>query len=276
MKKVEIFNSIAEFMNVVNSRPENEFFKDKRLASINGDKKFTDTENYAEADKLFSEGWLNGKKYLKTMAAGKKEFAPTPAYQRKRVQAGGRLHVGALIAQADAVWVRRQKTLKDNYNPVINIFYDIATFGGTEATAKAEASGKVFSAIRKLEESGYHVELYIGDCSTSDGDSVGCLIRLKSSNEKLSETKMLYPIIHASFARRHCFRWLETATFLPHGGWVGGYGGVITNTQKLKELVNTQGKKFHAVLNAQELIWRGYTAEQIEDSIKAQRAEAVK
>lgn len=284
MKKVEIFNSIGEFMNVTNNRGENTVFNDGRSLSareVSIDRtEFTGTENYEEAESLFAGGWMKGKKYLTEITTGKKAFAPTPAYQRKRTQAGGRLHIGALIAQSDQVWVRRKRTLKDSISPVVSVFYDLSIPGGIDKKDLAEASGKLFSAIRDLENDGYKVELYIGNTSDVSDNRTACVIRLKNSNEPLNEVKFLYPCVHPSFFRRHIFRWIETTPIITSRSYRYGYGrcfcGGESDTKTIKDMINTAGKKFNSVCRAYRIYNDGQTTEEIKQSILAQRAEAVK
>lgn len=282
MKKVEIFNSIAEFMNVTAERPINKVFEARRnnLASQNGSKSFTATESFDEAEGLFRDGWMGGKKYLTAMTEGKKAFAPTPAYQRRRTQAGGRLHVGALIAQADAVWVRRQRTMKDSLSPVVSVFYDMLVPGGVDQIHLAEASGKLFSAVRDLENDGYRVELYVGSSNAVKNNQTACVIKLKNSNEALSEIKFLYPCVHPSFFRRHIFRWIETSPLITDDYYSFGYGrcfcGGEADTKTIKGMINTAGKKFNSVVRLWSIYSEDMTTEQIKQSILAQRAEAVK
>lgn len=282
MKQVEIFNSIGEFMNVTAERPLNDVFESRRnnLASQKGSKYFTATKSFEEAEGLFRDGWMEGKKYLTAMTAGKKAIAPTPAYQRKRTQAGGRLHVGALIAQADAVWVRRKRTMKDSLSPVVSVFYDMLVPGGVNQQSLAEASGKLFSAVRDLENEGYRVELYVGSSNAVKNNQTACVIRLKNSNEALSEIKFLYPCVHPSFFRRHIFRWIETSPLITDNYYSVGYGrcfcGGESDTKTIKGMINTAGKKFNSVVRLWSIYNEGMTTEQIKDSILAQRAEAVK
>lgn len=273
MKKVEIFNSIGEFMNVVNTRPTSKHYAGYHLESQEGSKSFTGTENYEEANELFSTGWMEGKKYLTEMTAEKKAFAPTPAYQRKRTQAGGRLHIGALVANAEAVWVRRQRTLKDNISPIVSVYFDMTVPGIMDKSDLAKISGRLFSAIRNLEEEGYKIELYLGFTAQERADQLASLIRLKNSNEPISEVKMLYPVVHPSFLRRHNFRWLETTPIAPRR--FAGYGHFV-DSKELKTLVNTSGKKIHAAISAYYAVVRDFKANDFVESIKAQRAEAVK
>lgn len=280
MKQVEIFSSVNEFMQVINTRPENDVFADKRnIASITGSKKFTQTESMQEADSLFRGGWLKGKKYLHAMTECKPAFAPAPAYKRERKYAG-RLNVGALINGADKVFIKRQKTLRDTMSPVVSVFYDLSIPGCIEEKYLAEASGKLFSAVRDLENEGYKIELNIGCSNAETGNETACMIKLKNSGEALNEVKMLYPCVHPSFFRRHIFRWLETTPLVTERSYSYGHGRCFTegkeDTIKIAKIVKTTGKKIDAICRAWCIYRQNMTVEQIKKSIKEQRAEAVK
>ena len=273
MKKVEVFNSIGEFMDKINSRPENEYYKGHSLSSKEGSEKFTGTKDYEEAEKLFAGGWKAGKKYLSNMTEGKKAFAPTPRYIRQRTVAGGRINMSALIAGSDRVFMRRKKMLKDSMNPVINVYYAITAPSFVKKSDLAIYAGRLFSAVRNLENEGYKIELYMGFTAQDGNDQVASLIKVKSSNEALSELKMLYPVVHPSFMRRHNFRWLETTPIINKHYF--GYGYFV-DQKELKELANKSGKKIQAAISVYHAIQNNFSVSDFEESIKKQRAEVVK
>lgn len=274
MQQVEIFNSINEFMQKINTRGENKYYKGRYLGSKNETKKSSGTENYNEADDLFRGGWLEGRKYLEALTTQKKAFAPAPAYKRERRVAGGRIHVGALIAGSDKVFNKRIKTFRDASNPVITLFLNTAVPYNITAEQIATTAGCLFSAVRNLEAEGYKVELYLGlvlYCKKKKQNFAN-MIRLKSSCEQLSETKMLYPIVHPSFLRRHGLRWIETSSITP--AYMPGYGRPIVYANESKRVINTAGKKIQACISLYESL--NSNPEAIMESIKKQRAEAVK
>ena len=53
------FDSLNEFESYITNTPLNDTFRWKELASVSGNYKFTQTNNYEEATKLFKDGWTS-------------------------------------------------------------------------------------------------------------------------------------------------------------------------------------------------------------------------
>jgi hypothetical protein len=107
--------------------------------------------------------------------------------------------------------------------PVIEVLYNVGACCGVEPEQISKTANVVFNAIKKIEESGRSVRLYVTWGTKEGGESYGFRVLAKDANERISCYKLAYCVINPSFLRRHCFRWLERRG-VRNRGFVSGYG----------------------------------------------------
>ena len=114
---------------------------------------------------------------------------------------------------------------------VLNVVFDLWVNCGISKEERAEISVKVINVISGLEKNGYRINLYAGcEFELSDNVHAGILIKIKDSGKYTDSLRLAYPLINASFLRRHCFNWLNVSN-TPNGKHKRYYG-ILHNDSK--------------------------------------------
>lgn len=232
----ESFNSVADFINTLGSRPTKEGWG--HLTSQEKGDRWTTTNDYEEATSLALYG--DRKASEKVAKSLKKIKAQSPCTEERatakvrRTVAGSRPCVPAAI-QGHPCSMYRRSIVKVS-KPVVTVYYSISMHGGTSAETLVEAGAKVAQAIQTVERSGVRVNLYAGNTSCTSSQSIGCFVRIKDSAKDFDLLRMAYPIVNPSFFRRHWFRWAETKSELKTGEWQFGYGRPLERREEEETL----------------------------------------
>ena len=83
---------------------------------------------------------------------------------------------------------------------------------------------KALQLIQTLEGRGYRVKLNLYFCSRIYQEAQLLKITLKKPEERLSVSKLAFPIVHPSMLRRIGLRVIETNPLLTQRGFIDGYG----------------------------------------------------
>lgn len=224
------FESLSALSSFIFSTPANGVFAGNRLASeLTDQPKFYGSKSFEAANDLMLQGWSEGAKRVKNYMDNAKintaqkrvifnsvvGFAPNvPNYL-----AGNPLNM---------VNQRRVKTPKKVVSIVYNctVGYNIKSFD-IEKTAAA-----LFNVVSGLEASGVRVELWIADFSRSKckTENLNIAVKIKSAGQPFNLLKMIYPSVHPSFSRRHCFAVIERSGLT--GDWLGSYGACVIDKDK--------------------------------------------
>lgn len=228
---LEKFESISEFQRAINTRKVDRFYQN-RLASINNGKEFTGTESYEEAENLLLHGdksiaaklvECNGKRENETKKSiiynSPVGFVPNiPNY---------------LSGRPDNMFAVKTQTYKSC--KVLNVCVNAITKCVVESEDILAFNKKLLNVVYTLEKRGYRLNLYVGatlyfECTNNVG---ACFIKVKDSGKLLNVTNVAYPLCNVSFARRHIFRWMETAKDI-HGKF---HGKLFRNVDQTKEVI---------------------------------------
>ena len=229
---LEKFESISEFQRAINTREVHEFYKDI-LSSENATKTFTGTESYEEAENLLSYGdksiaaklvECNGKRMNETKKStiynSPVGFVPNiPNY---------------LSGRPDNMFAVKTQTYKSC--KVLNVCINSAVSFDVTTKDIIAFNQKLLNVVYTLEKRGYRLNLYVGatlyfECTNNVG---ACFIKVKDSGKILNVTNVAYPLCNVSFARRHIFRWIETAKDI-HGKF---HGKLFRSVEQTKDVIN--------------------------------------
>lgn len=232
----ESFDSVARFIDIINSRPVKQEWG--YTQSTADDESWTTTKSYEEASDLALYG---DRKAADKVEQSIKKLRADKASREERVQSrvvrsvvGSRPCVPAAVMGHPASMYRRLTTKVKK--PVVTIYYSISMHGGTDAKILADAGAKMTEAILTIERSGVRVNLYAGNTSCTDSQSIGAFVRIKDSSKDFDLLRMAYPLINPSFFRRHWFHWAETKNELNTKEWRCGYGRPLYSSEEKKTL----------------------------------------
>ena len=220
----EKFDDIYEFIDTLESRPIlPDFFQennDPMSASSNhpetttrkrGARKKFGTNSYAESIAIFKAGYKQGVRDIeaagKIKANGGNSIVPRPSV------VGFAPHVPNAIMGHPLSMIRADRKSK----PVkeLNIYYGVLSGWHATDKAKVEAARQLLDAINEIEKQGIRVSLHVLYAPVTD-DANGCCatIKIKDAKQPLNLLKVSYPLVHSSFHRRQCWRYLEGNTNL--------------------------------------------------------------
>lgn len=241
------FNSIRDFEHYLS---QGETQKGMYEESKTGSHSFTHTHTYDEANDLLLYGDHKLRKKVEEQGVAKLK-ANLNKYVVKRqvftsVQ-GFAPHVPNYIAGVPNSMINvRQKHVKQN---VVTVFYNCAVSGCTSAEKITEAVTKLCCALIRLEAQGIRVNLYAGTLGSSEGQKVSFSVKVKSSGQPFDTLKMMYPLAHPSFNRRHKFRFVEVTDGVNANDWCYNYGTSETNDRKTAKFLKEHGLNVDAVFN---------------------------
>lgn len=218
------FESLEALSSFIANTPVNGYFATlsiTSLGSLDWDQKFTGSKSFEAANDLMLHGWHEGaarvQNYMTSGVTGTANkrviynsvvgFAPNvPNYL-----AGNPLN---MINQ------RRVKTPKK----VVSIVYNCSVGYSVQSSDIEKTASTLFNVISGLEASGVRVELWAVDFTRSSRESeyINTAVKVKSAGQPFNLLKMVYPMVHTSFLRRHIFA-VQERSGLTENTW-GTYG----------------------------------------------------
>lgn len=241
------FNSIKEFENYLASGKTQEGMNED---SKDGDKSFTHTNTYDEANNLLLYGDYKLKKKIEGMGVAKLKANLNKYVVRRQIYTsvqGFAPNVPNYIAGVPNSMINaRMKHVKQN---VVTVFYNCAVSGFTDAKDITEAVAKLCCALIRLEAQGIRVNLYAGTLGSASGQKACFSVKIKSSGQPFDTLKMMYPLAHPSFNRRHKFRFVEVSEGINASAWNWSYGSSERNDEETKKFLLKQGLKVDSVFN---------------------------
>lgn len=248
--KLDTFESLEEYIRVIGSRPKNKVmqYKDK---SVIGDKYFTGTNSYEEATELALKGYKDGLKAI--ISNTERRFSHRENANRRRTSLsvqGYAPHVANAIIGLPKSMISTTTTAPSK-DKVLTICYLCSVSHHIEAKTLNKAGENLLNAIRILELSGYRVGLYVMVSQTEDDEYLCNLVKIKDYKQQQNPLKMAYPLVNASYFRRHGFRWIETNPSLTNGKFASGYGVSIIYRNGTKTV--TEQREFlkkHGILKS--------------------------
>lgn len=239
---VKQFDSIASFVSYINSTPTNRVFGERPLESRRTGtqvKTWAMTESFDEAIDLMANGWSTKVGEI----ASKLEFRTKPVakVQRNTISVAGFQPIVPLyIAGVPTNMVNKQLVaIKQKVVDVVKLVnYDASTSAGT----MVGESVKALQVVTKLESLGYRCNLFVALGTRAGGKSIVAKIKVKSANERLSISKLCFPMAHPSMLRRLLLRFIEvlpetTQAFKYRYGVPIGYGDMCSILGSGKQIV---------------------------------------
>ena len=245
-KKVnfEKFDSIDNFMRIVESRPKNEIMKHKN-SSRTGDKNFTGTNNYEEALDLLKNG------YEKPLERIKGEIVKDLKISQSRPRRTPRNAVVGFVPNVPNYLLGiPEQMITINQTPqkvkAISIAYMIGNNCETKAKALENAGITMLNVINRLELSGIRVNLdIVMFCSKEGNEWQIASVNVKSYREQLDIKKLCFPITHPSMFRRFGFAWLERSTDMKNDfSWGYGHSATEREEKEVSELICKENELF--------------------------------
>ncbi|MDE5886429.1 MAG: hypothetical protein K2H46_02455 [Muribaculaceae bacterium] len=208
---IKKFESLGALSSFIANTPACGFFANQVLYSkATNDVNFFGSESFEAANNMMLQGWSEGAaRVQKYMNAGVTATAPKRVIYNSVV--GFAPNVPNYLA-GNPLNMYNQKRVRTP-KKVVTIVYNCFV-GWTVKSAKIEkAAAALFNVISGLEASGVRVELWIG-CFTHSSSKTEYLynaVKVKSAGQPFNLLKMIYPVVHPSFFRRHMFAIEERA-----------------------------------------------------------------
>ena len=203
---MEEYNSISEFVQTINSRPQNP----KIISNVSetGEFSFTGTHDYNEAKNLLLHGWVEESEKLNEMLKLKtlKEKSVKNTYD----VAGFQCSVPRYLQGIPTNMINQKVVTKKQ--KVITITKNISYSAYVRKETIEQESVKVLQLVNNLEKQGYRVILNVTLISKSKKENIIICnkVRIKNASERLNLSKVSFPMVNSSYLRRIIFRWIET------------------------------------------------------------------
>lgn len=203
---MEEYNSISEFIQTINSKPQNPEITSKQ--SEFGRYSFTGTHDYNEAENLLLHGWVEESEKLNEMLKLKtlKEKSVKNIYD----VAGFQCSVPRYLQGIPTNMINQKVVTKKQ--KVITITKNISYSAYVKKETIEQESIKVLQLVNNLEKQGYRVILNVTMIDKSKNENIILCnkVRIKNASERLNLSKVSFPMVHSSYLRRIMFRWIET------------------------------------------------------------------
>lgn len=220
--KIETFESVREFTKVCAARPVNSAFCSQERASETADKRFTGTDNWAEAQNLLATGYKDGCKDLLNCETGVKVANEINRAKVARNYAGYAPCVPAAIIGMPKTMYHKTKVISKQ--PVINLYYDCGVNCSIGTGTMIQGGKNLYSLINYLDTHGVRVNLFLLVAACKADNFAYLCIKAKNSDTPVNPQLISYPLIHPSFFRRHVFRWIESSQCTNYVAFTHGYG----------------------------------------------------
>lgn len=148
---------------------------------------------------------------------------------------------------------------------VVDIVYNCSVSCDVKAPRIEAAAATLFNVIAGLEKSGVRVNIWVMVASDGGGEYFCAAVKIKSANQPFNLLKMVYPVVHPSFLRRHLLALMERAGLDPECRW-SGYGHPIIDPKKLSGCLTALNIKNQNILSFYEI--EGKTEKEITEMIK--------
>lgn len=240
---VKKFDSLHQYASYLNKAEMSSLFKlAGKEASKEGDLSFTMTSSYEEADNLLRFGDKENLSKLQTKLSkiSLKGSGETKKVETYRSFVGYAPHVPSYISGQPKTMLRK-RIIKTQNAKVLNIVYNPCAAACVGADELLEASIKVMNFISSIEKQGYKVNLYTFISTKNKQETVAMVCKIKSSDDYTDLAKMVYPMVHPSFLRRHFFRFIETNKEITERNFCYGYGTPVYDEHEANSIIKNMG-----------------------------------
>lgn len=218
INKVLHFNSINDFVKCLREQETNWVFSSSYCASKERSNNWNGNMTLDEAIDTMNHGWSAGaislEKKLKTV---KHNMITDKEVQNILDVCGYQPIVPLYLNGVPNCMLRKQ--MQPKRQKVITINRSFSASGSVSSETLMKESTKVLQIIYKLEKMGYRINLnLVISCGL-----YAVSIRLKSANERLSVSKLAFPLVHTAMFRRLFFRFIEVCEYTTrfHSGCYG-------------------------------------------------------
>lgn len=234
------YDSVGEFISDINSKPNNDFFKD-RFSSQRTEK--TDngwyaSRDYARATYMINTGWDSAaKKMAEKVKMTNGVSSPVRSSKPAYGVVGSQASVPRYLQGIPTNMVSRQITYSKQ--KVVTINKGISYSSRWKSDEIIRESVKALQIIQSMENAGQRVRLNVMWSVSNGGYHTICKVCVKKPEERMNISKMAFPLAHPSMLRRFFFKWLETDTFTGYDmGW--GYGTPSDRDIKDKAMMDNE------------------------------------
>lgn len=231
------FDSLNEYSHYLEQPLSNLFARRGTESSKRGSAKFTGTSSWDEAQMLLKFGDKENLSKLQTKLAkvGLHGSGETKKVETYRSFVGYAPHVPSYIAGQPKTMLRK-KVVRTTNAKVLNVLYNPTANGDVKAESLLDASIEVMNFVNSLEKQGYKVNLYTIICARGYKETVSQIVKVKSSDDYTDLAKVVYPMVHPSFLRRHSFRFMEVTNEITDSTFCGGYGCAVYSRDSVEPI----------------------------------------
>lgn len=247
----ESFDSIAQLLTALESRPNNSVFASTRESHKVGNGDFAGTETYEEAITLARTGWAEPLERLKEVsrAAGIKTNVVA---DKNRPITGV---VGYAPCVPNAIRGLPNSMIMTEHVPskvkAVTIVYSPCDVGGASTESYIKAGVAVLGMVQQLELAGYRVRLQAEFKSSKENNEYAIVrVTLKDWRHPVDLKKLTFPLANSAMQRRIGFHWMETVPTLTEMGWNWGYGCTISKVTSYEKQLDFYKK--HGLLKENE------------------------
>lgn len=274
------FDTMDEYFRFITTAKNNDVFAGRDESETNS-QEFTGTKDFAEAARLFKDGWDSGLEKINASNVDKISSVAPKAIMRNYYVGGCPNVARAMQGLPDAM---RQVYRQPQKQRVASIIIDCCVSGGTNKKEYQKIGGYIYQAIRALEISGLRVEIistFVDEISRENSSAEKVIIcpevLLKRASEPIDSGRLSFALVHMGFFRRLGFKYIETCPCEKFFGdsarnyshW--GYGHVGAHFDDVAEEYGKYAKRAHknsAVLYISKLTGKVKSPEDMLEIIK--------
>lgn len=256
------FESLAAFSAWLEAAPIVGYFAENNIeSSKTGSKSFAGSKSLDEANELMLQGWKDGADRVAAYMSGGVRGSMVQA-QNYYSPVGFAPSVGRYLTGHPCNMINRRKVTAPA--PVVTICYNTAAGSEVQSADLEKAAAALFNVITGLERSGIRVELWAGVFTKKGGDSVNMAVKIKSAGQPFNLLKMIYPVVHPSFLRRHGLAFIERSG-VTSSAWKN-YGMPIFGRNETEKAAAACGIKTKNAFSYYDIA--GKSEKEIKDMIK--------
>lgn len=230
----EHFDSIHQMLSVIESRSNNSVMAGHHSSEENG-KKFTGTNSYKEALRLFENGYTEILPKIKQGVSANYKKSQTALRRTVRTGVVGYTpHVPNAIMGLPNSMIYTDKVPQKT--KTVSIVVSITENCNVQSEEFIKSGIVAISVVNALELMGFRCELKVDFFDgEQDGEMTFATVKVKDYREHMDLQKLCFPLAHPSMFRRFGFKWLETVPGLTNSGWCWGYGKTVKDYEKFKK-----------------------------------------
>ena len=214
------FKNIYDFQKFLEKETSPLFKQKAYLASSTGSEQFTGTESYNQATDFLNNGWSAPVAKMASLMINK---IMAPKQQLKKSVVGSIPIVPAAIKGHPLSMLQAKKIPQKTSS--INIVYNMTGNCNIDADTLINSGLCILNLAQALENNHISTQLNVmPKFSICKNEIVACFVNIKNYSQPFNLKKIAYPLAHASFFRRHGFKFLEVCKDLKNTSWTRGYG----------------------------------------------------